>query len=560
MPNLCIRLKGAVSFQKAKENSVGYFYDICTDSLGIPFLPVAEILGDKKFPVAVEMGVAHPDGYLGILKRAYAFSKVTANSQKYISAFFAEDFFDSEHEKRIRALKANQTFVAKIDFDTAEEQKVTDFLKSIDHIGITSENITGEVECYLLGDTLKEGTPPKISKLCNYTALDYSLMLLTPTCFYAPYATGIKTFNFVPGTVIKNKFFPKTDEKIICTNAYISEGDKRLLPAPLCMAVVKLEKEQLRHRLSTNKITEKIEQDVTLSNVYCENYDEHFMRYVQPETEHIFLNGEIYDALSLGQVFSGTIYAPDEILRQFANSIAENPIVNIGDFHENGFGEIYIKTVRLREKEIPKEIFAKCFDVVCLSDTIILNSEGMPGTKAEDLLTEIEQIPGFANKLLIEGRYTDISNEFSENRTVLRCLKAGSVMRLKTKDDAPINIAPLLHIFIGERNSEGYGEIMAYPAQNSYYRIAEKIPPSKFSLEYPLTCRELSIGSKIISDTARILLKQKVEYLALLDLQDNKVNESPPQEILSILKYRYAPIISDSQVVEWYLNRLEATK
>ena len=93
MPKLCIRLKGAVSFQREKENSVGYFYDIWTDSLGIPFLPVAEILGDKKFSVAVEMGVAHPDGYLGILKRAYAFSKVTANSQKYIGAFFAEDFF-----------------------------------------------------------------------------------------------------------------------------------------------------------------------------------------------------------------------------------------------------------------------------------------------------------------------------------------------------------------------------------------------------------------------------------------------------------------------------------
>ncbi len=275
-------------------------------------------------------------------------------------------------------------------------------------------------------------------------------------------------------------------DRLICSNAYISSGTMRMLPTPICVSVVKLDKEELRYRLAPGKDPSIAEQDIVLPGTYTEGVQDHLVRYTSPLTEHIVADDEnVYDALSAGQIFSGTICGTDEEIRAIADFINNNSLTHLGNLTLDGFGSVYRRADRLHEAGIPSEVMASCFDVCCVSDTLIINDMGMPSCRVEDLLAEIEYKLGVFGKLKIVGKYISVcqdcrkNSEWGVERADARCFAAGSVLRLETADE-PLDISVILHCFIGERNSIGYGEIAAYPAKGQYYRLAEKTVPCLF--------------------------------------------------------------------------------
>ena len=212
------------------------------------------------------------------------------------------------------------------------------------------------------------------------------------------------------------------------------------------------------------------------------------------------------------------------------------------------------------------EYMSSCFDVACMSHTLLYNEEGMPGTRAEDLLREIEYVTGLPGAFEIVGRYTnvymDYANRFdwSGDGPVTRCLKAGSILRVRTKDGKCVDLTPILHTFIGENTRDGYGEIMSWPAANEYYRITKEVLPRIYEMDFANPVRDMHLGAHMVHGILTALLRSRVRALGAVDSADafGREGTQPPVpiEVLEMLRDRYDPEIAISILESWYRDAL----
>lgn len=568
---------GKVAFADGINKSLGYKYDVPFDELDIPYMMLSKIIKTEYTAIdmsRVGVGFAHPDGYIGLLKSADILKKNVSKCSDYIRKYFTEERFVAEKGYNVRYLKSGLVFIANILFDPDELPTMKEQLEGITKIGVTDDGIDGRVSVELCSTSQTYSDAPDLLPNCSYSSLDYSVMFLSPGCFHAPYADGVKTYSYIPGEYVREELrltmMEETDVNIDWlrfSNAYIGNETQRLFPVPLCVSVVKSDREQLRYRLSSGKDPSITEQDVSLQGSFTDTVQGHIVNYTTPETERIVSDSnECYDALSAGQIFRGTIYGSDNDIRKIARWLSSHPAANIGTLSEEGFGEIVCSVDSVNEDVIETKILAEHFDLCCLSDTLIINDEGMPSCKAEDLLKEIEFVLGYNTKLQIIGKYTGVSNDHSINlrlkadRSVTRCISAGSVLRIRSVD-GPIDISKILHTFIGERTEIGYGEITVYPSRESYYRIAKHMPPVKNIPIGAVPLKSLKIGADMLNKVPTAMLKHKIIGFGIADSREYAkgfgIDELIPMDMLQFFRDRFDPMLPDEILIQWYTEGLE---
>lgn len=567
---------GEVAFSGFMKLEEGYRYDIPFDDLMLPALPIEELLRKEGLIEDSDLiGFAHPDGYRGIIANAVELLQKSRNFAEHIKGCFTKDRFWEEEGVRVRSIRSGMRFFAAVRVTTERARELKSRLDGRHHIGIRTKEITGEVELELINIDRELAYGVETSPIKHYTALDYTALTVTPACFYAPYEEGDRTYLYIPGAVMRAMMMDRVTElteeekdSLRCSNAYISRNGRRLLPVPACMSVVKLDKKQLRYRLAPGKDPRRVEQDVGLSDCFAEDFESHFMEYTTPETEHIASKeGQIYDALSCGQVFCGTIYGSDSALRKVLDYGHRFQTFFMGSLEKQGYGEVYLRASGLREEDPPAEMLSRNFDVCCASDTLLLNEDGMPSCGAEDLLLEVERVLGCEGKLEIEGRYTNIYRDYSVNPywgtdgAVVRCMAKGSVLRIRTRDREPVDIFPLRHCFVGERTEDGYGELIAYPARGQYYRLAESVSPDRHVRNYPLPVRGIGMGAGFARNVLASTLKSRIQALATADrlgsVDAELTKEMVPVDLLLELQDQYDPMISEERMIRWYRDAWE---
>ncbi len=571
-----IRTLGLVAFERNMNSEVGRRYDVPLDSLDIPCIPPQAIVESAKGRLAgEEIGFAHPDGFVGRVSTALTLREQIPVCGQYISDSFLTGRYDARKGYSVRALKSDQVFLAFIAIDDTDRPRIEQALKGIHRLGVYApeDGITGEVEAALVELKSPMSERPVLLDHCTYASMELEVVTTTPICYSTPFSDKAKTLLYLPGEACRESLMAWMEptygldwDQIICTNAYLSIHGTRLLPTPICDSVVKLDKEQLRYRLSPGKDPKITEQDVGLQGTFGMDFQEHLTRYTVPETKYYLSeSGEKFEAMTEGQAFRSTIYGPDDAIRQIAEFLAMYPVAQSGAFIKEGFGEVCVKVLSVREAEIPAEMLSTCFDICCLSDTLILNDRGMPTCRAEDLLAEIEYILGVSGRLRIVDRYTAIQKDYSRNsrwqedRSVVRCFAMGSILRLETIG-GPIDISQLSHSFIGERNQEGYGEIAAWPARGGYYRLAEKLPPARYEIPSPVTYRDFIFGARMITDVINEMLRSRVSSMGRQDREelsaDIKAEDIVPMQLLNMMRETYNPVLEEDQLVEWYLEGL----
>lgn len=567
---------GRVAFADGINRSLGYRYDVPFDWLGIPYLPLSRIMKTEYSVMdlsRLRVGFAHPDGYIGLLESAGKIKDCVSKSSDHIRKYFTEERFIAEKGYNIRSLRPGLVFIANVLSDEDNLSSLKEQLESITRIGVTDDGIDGRISVELRSTSQIYAACPELLPDCSYSSLDYSIMLLTPGCFYAPYADDAKTYSYVPGEYIREELrHTMTRENgvnvdgLSFSNAYIRDETQRLFPVPLCASVVKPDREQLRYRLSPGKDPSVTEQDVSLRGAFTGSVQGHLVRYTTPETERIVSDSnECYDALSPGQTFSGTVYGSDSDIRKLALWLSSHPAAGIGTLSGEGFGEILCSVDSVNEDAVRTRTPAESFDLCCVSDTIIINDDGMPSCKPEDLLKEIEFVLGHTGKLRIVGKYTGVSNDHSRNlrwgadRSVTRCISAGSVIRIQTVGE-PIDVSPILHTFIGERTETGYGEIIVYPARNSYYRRAKHIQPVKNRLLRGVPLRSMKLGADMTSTVLTQMLKYKIIGIGIADSQEYakgySISELIPMDMLRFFRDSSDPLLPDDTLIQWYMEGL----
>lgn len=464
-------------------------------------------------------------------------------------------------------------FYAPLHIQDGDLERLERELKLLSHIGLRTQGITGEVRCRVCEMHQGRGNPLPYPRELNYTSLEYSVVLLAPASIYAPYGDGVKTYTYIPGAEVRKSllawqtdgFLKEALPKMRFSNAYIAEKGVRLLPVPMCMSVVKLDREQLRYRLAPGKDPKLTEQDVSLNGAFSTGFTDHYMPYVRPVTERITSSdGRLYDALSGGQVFRGTIYGTSEQLRRTEAWLRSTPFLSFGSLREEGFGQAYLVPEALKEATLQTETLSVCFDVGCMSHTLLYNKQGMTGTRPEGFLEELEWVTGRCGAFAIVGCYTNICMDYANrfgwtgDGPVTRCLKMGSVLRLRTKDGKAVDIFAILHTFIGESTRDGYGEIMAWPAADVYYRVTKKLMPRKYDIVIETRVRELHLGARWVHAELTELLKRQATALGLLDSADpeERAQAQISSELLEELRDAYDPEIEMKVLEDCYREGL----
>ena len=573
MTEFRIRLIGNVAFENDIKLSEGFRYDIPVDQMGIPHIPLARLL-PSSFILGRQVSFAFPEGYPDCVRQAEKLVQRWHDIVPLITACFTDRKLLPETGEWVRYLRAGQDFYASV--ETGEDnENLKRALQTVRQIGIRMEGISGEVECSLCDDVQDKAWWELPSDGMTHDRLEYSAMPITPLCIHAPYEDGPSTITYLPGMFFRNALERLADDdmkirlgRMSFSNAYISDGHTRLLPLPLCMSLVKLDKKQLHYRLSPGKDPDRVEQDVGVGDAYARSFEDRKTVYTKPERERIASqDGRIVDALSAGQMFRGVVRGTDADLRALFEFLKAHQHMFVGDFTREGFGDVYIDVDRPAETRITAEHLARRFDVSCLSHTLILDRRGMQDTSAEGFLEEVERVLNVHGRLRIVDRYMGVYMDYSQDPRrkqdgmVSRCLAKGSVMRLETLDGQPLDISPLLHAFIGERTRDGYGEIMACPALDCYYRAAEQKAPEKYGFASPMDFRSTNISMNLIRNVLERILKKRIRSLAVVDQRDAQRNETGesliPLELLRDIRDRFDPNISDEKLTQWYLEGLE---
>ncbi|MCR5774932.1 MAG: hypothetical protein K6G42_07600 [Lachnospiraceae bacterium] len=583
MISIEMRTIGEVSFENSVKTAEGYQYDIPCDRFGIPCIPIGRELSELGVDLkGITVGFAHPDGFIGLSVEAEKIISEVPEALSFIRGYFTNTRFLEKENYSVRSLKSGQIFFASLSFPAGEyEQSTVDreealkaALSGIKQIGVNTGEITGEVSLSLVEMDELFVKPQTLSDLCSYHALDYSVLLVTPTSFYQPYADGPTTSLYIPGAEIREllrkalSIEEKDGEDLICTNAYLSDGSKRLLPVPACASLVKNDKTQLRYRIAPGRDPHRSEQPAGLSDRYTGDTESHLITYTAPETERIrSIDGTMADALTAGQSFSGTVYGSDEQIRRIEEYFRKHAIINLGTFAEEGFGEVCVKIDAIREQAPKATVLADTFDVSCLSDTLLLNEEGMPAVSAEDLLGEIEYILNMPGELAIESKYTGIYKDFSKNirwdrdGVIVRCIAKGAILRVRRKDNKPVDIFPILHTFIGERVNDGWGEIRTLPARDGYYRLAMQVTPVYYAVSFPDSLRRMNQSALLVAGVIEDILRSRIRSLAIVDREEYRqgvpASELMPEEILMEYRERYAPQIPVRTLFDWYEEGLK---
>ena len=565
---LKIRLLGDVTLNIPGEKGAGLGYDVPFDGLNIPYLPLGHLLREQyDISDSIKIGFARPAGYDGIVVSLMNLGLTTSLYKDFIRNYFTRRFYDSEAEFYIRCLRAGQTFYSFMEGEDEELGALLPVLEQLDHIGVVTNTVTGQIKVETQPAQGHLTPSVELNDNCSYSRLDYSMMLTAPTCAYEPFKDGTRTYNYIPGGYMQ-KHLGGRWQHIKCSNAYICKKGQRLLPIPACVSLVKLNKEMLHYRLAPGKDPSRVEQDVTLTNAYTDNIDCHFVDYCVPETErYLGMNGKIYDVLSSDQVFAGSIYGTDREIREIYEYLQDNCMARMGYKTEDGLGEAVIRITGLGEEEIPCKNLVTSFDMRCLSNTMIINDEGMSDLRMEALLGELEYVLGTQDQLEIVEKYANECSDYMPDpvsgcyRNATRMFASGTVLRIRTRDGRPIDIQKLKHCFIGERTSEGYGEIAAYPALGTYYRVARKNTVDKCDFDIVCSRQSWAMGINVADKITEAVLEKCIKNVADLDRADKDGeplrDEDIPMEVLTRLRDTYAPLVADEQLKAWYREELK---
>ena len=193
---------GDIAFENHMKLEEGYQYDIPFDNLMLPYIPIADILRkDGLITEDVKVGFAHPVGYRGLCLMSEKLLKNHSGVAPFIKLQFTNDRTEKKNGMRIRSIKAGKRFFAAVMIPPNLQEDFEKKITGRKRIGITAEGITGEVEMGLFNEVPDFRKEETRSSLAHYVSLDYSVTLLTPTCFQAPYEEGEKTYLYIPGAV-----------------------------------------------------------------------------------------------------------------------------------------------------------------------------------------------------------------------------------------------------------------------------------------------------------------------------------------------------------------------
>lgn len=529
--------------------------DVCYDSYGLPFIPAKRLRGClreaalelKDFGMDIDVtGLFGREGndraafVLGNAKlrdydlykrqlQSYSHTEYThpqtvLNQFTYIRTQTSIEKKGGTAEdtslRTVRVIKRGLVFEADMDVAPEYEEAIRCCCKNLRSMGVNRTRGMGEVRVEYSSvdrDKVKPGHVDWVEGKA-YERLDYKIRLNASILIKSVAGGQTKTIPYIDGAKILGLLAQnlggegllrlQEQGRLVCANAYISDGKVRYTPISASLYGIKNEKEAVRDRAYGAAVelgSREGRQLVQLDGSYVDSDTAKEIKRMTVDTEiryhhsrpqdksvgHVMRNnansqegGSFYqmESIAEGQEFSGYILGTAEQLKKVYDVLVSKPVQYLGYGKTSEYGETEFTVTALSTKECRSQV-RNSFAVKLNAPAILYNENAMYAADEKLLLSYIAAAVK-ENNGLSELPELEITNRFLKYSTVggfnatwglhkpvINTFDAGTTMVLKVKgpgENAAVDIGRMENVFLGERISEGYGEASFYPLPDVY--------------------------------------------------------------------------------------------
>lgn len=554
MGQIVIRLlsDSCISSGEAYNSSIDS--DVCYDNYGLPFIPAKRIRGCLREAAlelrdfGMDIDVDELFGQAGNRRAAFTLGNAKLRDyESYVEQL--ESCAREEYKHRqtvldqftyvrrktgiervtgtaeeaslqtIRVMKKGLEFVADIKVHPEYGKKLALCCKNLRSMGKNRNRGMGEVCVTFLSDDREKShiVHAEWNEGTAYERLDYTIRLKAPMLAKSVAGGQTKTVPYIEGAMILGLLAQELGGeglmelnkkgRLICANAYISDGGVRYAPVSASLYGIKNEKKAVRDkacRAAVERGNREGRQLVQLDGSYVDSDTADEIRRLTVDTEirfhhsrpqdksvgHVIGNninpeegGSYYQTESIaeGQEFSGYILGNTEQLKTIYDILVSDPVKHLGYGKASEYGETEVAVTALRIGEEAEQLCSS-FVVKLNAPAILYNENGMYAADEKSLteyiaaaVKEKNRLPKLP-KLKIENRFLKYGvvggfhTMWGLHKPVINALDAGTTLVLEVEggDGSAVDIGRLKNVFLGERVSEGYGEVVFYPVPAKY--------------------------------------------------------------------------------------------
>lgn len=392
--------------------------------------------------------------------------------------------------RTLRVLKKGLIFHADVDLknkDYVEEFK--NAVSMVKHMGVSRTRGLGLVELKVENSlsTSVDHVLFKENELKDENKISYTIHLHSPLICKSAQGNQAKTEDYIAGSKVLglvarsmgNDAYQKVMNDIVVSNAYVSLNDNRSLPGRNSLQKIKNQsyvdgKMEIVDMMYFKNDNDK-EQRTPANIDYMSDQNEVLSvekqisyHHQRPKDKSIgratSREGQFYQLASIceAQTFKGFIYANREIAKKIMNSVSKLGHVRLGYGRNSEFGQIDFTLDSVKDAT-SKDILIHDADLLLASDVILYNDNGMLVADVNVLkdylnayfgVDDIEIDTPFVSYNTIGG----FNVTWQRKKQIFSALAKASCMKINsaTGFKASYNHS----YFIGERVSEGFGEIV----------------------------------------------------------------------------------------------------
>ena len=491
----------------------------------------------------------------------------------------AENGIARPHSLRTsRVVRKNLVFICEFSLDDRYIEAFVIINSALRHIGLNRTRGLGLVksEIHESARLIENAPTPSSGAIKSDSSqyqITYTLKLLDPLMFPRAEGGARKTESHIPGSSVMGFFASRMkgleDDDyyrlfyrgaLVFGNGYITDGRTRFVPAAASIRKNKaagLDKcinSIAAYNSSVNAVIEELRQskpvnDLFLANeINASNYmevDTEINYHHQLETEAVEREFYQYDALSAGQLFSGVISGCGRDIARVIDAWPSDGIFTLGRSITAQYGHAVAVDVKVNEIKRESRQMSDIFAVQLLSPCLILDVEsGNASLTIDSLKKAVESIVG--ENLTCEHsvmRYKLVggfNSTWKLPKPQTMAFDAGTICVFRTESGAMANYQALNETRVGERISEGYGEVAAYRLSDAQKSL--KLSPAALRVT-KIVDDTLPFDIGLTRDVLRREAKQKIIAYATIKAKGSAMRIN----INSTTLHRIALMLAESE-------------
>lgn len=476
--------------------------------------------GDRKAKLVLsDARLEGYDSYVEEIKRARNNGKNVVHAQNVLRQFTyirTQTAIDTETGiadegslRNMRVVKKGLVFEAQAEVPKQLQKEFAQICRQLRHMGVARTRGLGEVTVTVEAEkdaSTETAFAQAMAQVKRTKAeeirISYWMQLKSPVLLKSvaggetrtqDYLEGNKMLGILAEALGQEAFRSEILESgVICSNAYLSDLMERMVPASAAYYVNKDQKVQdnvlvVKNRAAQCEDSRRDTAQITpLANCFVGQARDGVRRMVRTSSEIHYHHARPGDksigratrdtafyqlsSLSAGQVFAGYIQCKSSLGEVIVGALEKMKNTRIGNNRSSEYGAINIVKVEVAPMEkvsCKDEVF--CMRMV--APTIIYNDMGMCTTSVSDVEKTVGELVGAEVK--VEATFLKYATLGGYNTTwqrpkpVLNVLDKGTTYVFRViSGEATIPMGE--SIFVGERNHEGYGEIIFEKVSNEY--------------------------------------------------------------------------------------------